>query len=345
MKESIAAGLLLTVLLFTMSWLHAIPETKTEPPREEALAVQETAVASVETQSVETQSVQQTENLLKDSDIELRVKLNGGVQHITMAEYLPCVIRGEMPPDFDLEALKAQAAAERTYILYQMEKGAKVTHPEADVCDDPSCCSAYLSEDDARKRWGDRFAEWEEKIQTAVRETDGAIMRYDGEPIMAVFHSSSAGTTAACGDVWMADLPYLVSVESPETADSVPNYYSVKTVSRDEFCRIFKSKYPAADFSGAWVAGRTENSSGRVESLTIGGVTVSGGDVRSLYGLRSTCFTVEVGDAVTFHVTGYGHGVGMSQYGAEELAKQGKNWQEILQWYYKDISIDGYTSR
>lgn len=330
MKESAAAGLLLTILLFAMSWLQTEqtpqPETAVEP---DTISLTEESVSAD----------------LPDGEIKLRAKIGDSLQTVTMADYLPGVLRAEMPPTFAPEALKAQAVAERTYICYQMEKGAKPAHPDADVCDDASCCSAYLSEADARKKWGDNFAAYEEKIQAAVTATDGAVMLYAGEPIMAVFHSSSAGKTAACDDVWSAELPYLVSVKSPETADSVPDYYSVRTFSCDEFKRIFAASHPDADFGGTWIKDRTENSSGRVERITVGGITVSGGEMRSLYGLRSTCFTVETGDAVTFHVTGYGHGVGMSQYGAQELAKENKSWQEILKWYYTDITIGGYTNR
>ena len=329
MKQSIAAGLVLTVLLFAVSWLHAAQDV----PAEEHPAQEEPA-----------EPAPTTPDTLPDDQLRLRAKIGNTLQTVTMAEYLPGVIRAEMSPTFEAEALKAQAVAERTYICYQMTKGAKSAHPDADVCDDAACCSAYLSEQDARQKWGESFEAYEEKVQAAVAATDGVIMLYGGEPIMAVFHSSSAGKTASCDDVWSAELPYLVSVESPETADSVPNYYSVRTFSRDEFKQIFTASHPDADFSGVWVSDRLENSSGRVERITVGGVSVTGGEMRSLYGLRSTCFTVETGDDVTFHVTGYGHGVGMSQYGARELAKEGKTWQEILQWYYTDITFGGYTN-
>ena len=329
MKESIAAGLLLTAFLFVVSGLHAAQA----PPKTEPSALE----TKTETEGLASAG-------LPDGELTLRARIGGTLQTVTMADYLPGVIRAEMLPTFEPEALKSQAVAERTYICYQMAKGAKSAHPDADVCDDAACCSAYLSEEDARKKWGENFAVYEEKIRAAVAATDGVIMLYDNAPIMAVFHSSSAGKTAACDDVWSAELPYLVSVESPETADSVPNYYSVRTFSRDEFRRIFAAAHPNADFGGTWIADRREDSSGRVESIAVGGITVSGSEMRSLYGLRSTCFTVETGDSVTFHVTGYGNGVGMSQYGAQELAKQGKSWQEILQWYYTDITFGGYTN-
>ena len=342
MKESLVAGLLLTILLFTTSWLHAA-----QPPApalaEEPAAPTPAATPTATPAEALTQTAPAT---LPDDQIQLRAKIGNTVQTVTMANYLPGVIRAEMSPAFELEALKAQAVAERTYICYQMEKGAKAAHPDADVCDSAACCSAYLSEADARQKWGDSFEVYEQRVQAAVADTDGVVMLYGGAPIMAVFHSSSAGKTAACDDVWTAELPYLVSVESPETADTVPNYYSVRTFSRDEFRRIFADAHHDADFSGTWIADRRENASGRVESVTVGGITVTGGEMRNLYGLRSTCFTLEEdSDAITFHVTGYGHGVGMSQYGAQELAKEGRSWREILQWYYTDITFGGYTNR
>ena len=184
-------------------------------------------------------------------------------------------------------------------------------------------------------------------MQQAVADTDGQVVLYDGAPIMAVFHSSSAGATAGIGEVWTAELPYLVSVKSPEDSDSVPNYYSVNTFTAEEFRATFQKAHPEAKLSGdtsGWIRDVVLTDAGRVSSAVVGGVTVTGKELRSLYGLRSTAFTVEAdGKSVTFHVTGYGHGVGMSQYGANELAKEGKTWQEILQWYYTGVTIGLYN--
>ena len=184
-------------------------------------------------------------------------------------------------------------------------------------------------------------------MQQAVADTDGQVVLYDGAPIMAVFHSSSAGATAGSGEVWTAELPYLVSVKSPEDSDSVPNYYSVNAFTAEEFRAAFQKAHPEAKLSGdtsGWIGDVVLTDAGRVSSAVVGGVTVTGKELRSLYGLRSTAFTVEAdGKSVTFHVTGYGHGVGMSQYGANELAKEGKTWQEILQWYYTGVTIGLYN--
>ena len=313
MRRSMAAALVLTVLLFGGAYLAAGGER-----------VPETREGDAQEQSAQGQ---------RDSAVLLTVQDGETVESMALDQYLRGVVRGEMPASFELEALKAQAAAERTYVYYQLAAGRKEAHPDADVCTDPGCCSAWLSEEAAREKWGEDFDGWESRIEEAVAATDGQTALYDGQPILAVFHSSSAGATAASGDVWAAELPYLVSVKSPEDADSVPNYYSVNTFTAEEFRTIFCKAYPEAKLSGdtgGWVKDVLLTDTGRVASATVGGVSVTGKELRSLYGLRSTAFTVEAsGDSVTFRVTGYGHGVGMSQYGANALAKEGKTWQEL----------------
>lgn len=324
MRSCAAVTLVLMLLLFGIPWLAEAPEGGQAQP--EPLAAEEQRA---------------------DADIALTV-WDGQEQlrQMTMAEYLPGVVRGEMPAAFSQQALDAQAVAERTFICYHMAGGRKDAHPEADVCTSSACCSAYVSQEDAAARWGDKAEEYETKVQQAVRDTDGQIILYDGSPILAAFHSSSAGVTADSGDVWSSSLPYLHSVETPEGEDSVPNYYSVSTFSPEEFREIFLAAHGDADLSGdpaEWFRDRTVNDSGRVEHMTIGGVSVKGTEVRQLFSLRSACFTVDTGEeGVAFRVTGFGHGVGMSQYGAELLARQGKTWQEIIHWYYADVTIGAY---
>ena len=323
MRSCFTASLVLLVLLFGLPWL-SVPAQEEEgetPPVEQASSA--------------------------DDSVTLTVWDGSEVQEMTVAEYLPGVVRGEMPASFELEALKAQAVAERTYIYYKMTTGTKPAHPDAAVCMSSSCCSAYTAADKAAAKWGDKAAEYEQRIQTAVSETDGQVLLYNDQPILAAFHSSSNGTTASSGDVWVSDLPYLSSVASPESGDTVPNYYSTKTFTCEEFRQTFTAACPEAVFSdnpADWVKNLTLNDSGRVETVEIGGVQVEGTQVRTIFGLRSASFTVETdASGVTFRVTGYGHGVGMSQYGANELARQGKTWREILQWYYTGITIGGFA--
>ena len=326
MRQTIGAGLLLLLLLFLPPWLRAEDTTNTGG----------------------TAAPLQTEQSVPDgtgSDAAHTVRLWNGsaVETMTAAEYLPGVVRGEMPAAFETEALKAQAVAERTYLYYRMASAPKENHPDADVCTDPACCTAWLSETDARAKWGDKFDQCEVKIQQAVTDTDGQVVLYEGAPIMAVFHSSSAGKTAEAGDVWSGDVPYLRSVDSPEGEETVPNYYSAAEFTAAEAKTLLAQAHPELTFSGGpdkWFGAVERDDSGRVSTVEVCGAPLRGVEVRRIFSLRSACFTIDAAaERVTFRVTGYGHGVGMSQYGANELARQGKTWQEILMWYYADITV------
>jgi stage II sporulation protein D len=279
----------------------------------------------------------------RDSAATVRVAMeDGGVEELTVSDYLWSVLAAEMPASFELEALKAQAVTARTYTAWKMQTS-QANHPDADVCTDSTCCQAYLSRAQAAAAWGEQAAAYEQKLAAAVADTDGEILTYQGQPIQAVFFSSAAGRTQDAVAVWGNEVPYLVGVDSPEGED-VPNYHTQVTLSAEEFRATFLDSYPAADLSGtpgSWFENFVSTASGAVDSVDVGGVTVRGTQLRRLFSLRSASFTVETGeDTVTFQVTGYGHGVGMSQYGANTLAGQGKTYQEILQWYYTGVELE-----
>ena len=320
MRKYAAAGLVLTVLLFGGAYLAAGgPAAEPEPAAPETAAMHH------------------------DRDVTLTIQDGGTTEQMTLERYLTGVVRGEMPASFEMEALRAQAAAERSYVYYQLAAGRKDAHPDADFCTDHTCCSAYLSETAAREKWGGDFAPWNTRVEQAVSDTDGQVVLYNGRPILAVFHSSSAGRTAAAGDVWSGDLPYLVSVDSPEGEATVPNYYSTVTFTAAEAKEKLLAAHPELKLSGTpdrWFGAAAENGSGRVETVSVGGTDIEGTELRRIFGLRSACFTVAAdSESVTFRVTGYGHGVGMSQYGANQLAREGKTWQEILEWYYTGATV------
>ena len=320
MRKYAAAGLVLTVLLFGGAYLAAGgPAAEPEPAAPETAAVHH------------------------DRDVTLTIQDGETTEQMTLERYLTGVVRGEMPASFEMEALRAQAAAERSYVYYQLAAGRKDAHPDADFCTDHTCCSAYLSETAAREKWGGDFAPWNTRVEQAVSDTDGQVVLYNGRPILAVFHSSSAGRTAAAGDVWSGDLPYLVSVDSPEGEETVPNYYSTVTFTAAEAKEKLLAAHPELKLSGTpdrWFGAAAENGSGRVETVSVGGTDIEGAELRRIFGLRSACFTVAAdSESVTFRVTGYGHGVGMSQYGANQLAREGKTWQEILEWYYTGATV------
>ena len=278
-----------------------------------------------------------------DRGVPVRVKLpDGTVSQTNLADYLWRVVAAEMPASFHAEALKAQTVAARTYAVAKMAATVD-NHPDADMCTDITCCQAYITPEAAAANWGEEAQRYTEKIAQAVTETDGMVATYGGVPIQAVFFSSAAGHTLPAAEVWGNAVPYLSGVTSPE-GEEVPNYHSTMSLTVDGFQSIFRSQYPQADFSGpesGWFSGVIQNSVGGVEKLVIGGVEVSGMDVRTLFGLRSTQFTLGLIDGlVQFSVTGYGHGVGMSQYGANALAGEGKTYEEIIKWYYTGVEVE-----
>ena len=327
----------LIFLLFFLPWLWAEETGSSALPEG---AQEETAPEAEE-------SVQEEIPVtVYDSAQPLRVKIGDTIQEMDLETYLCGVVRAEMPASFELEALKAQAIAARTYTYYKMENGPSANHPDADACDDITCCQAYKSEADAAVDWGMSTAVYENKIRRAVAETDGEVVLYEGEPVLAVFHSSSAGATQNVEDVWQNSLPYLQSVDSPEGADAVPNYYSKVAFTLTDFKERFIGQYPTANLSGSpsnWFTNIQQTETGAVLSLEVGGVVVKGADLRTLLGLRSTTFTIDFTDTeVVFSVTGYGHGVGLSQYGANVLAEEGWTCEEILEHYYTGAAVGLY---
>ena len=283
----------------------------------------------------------------EDGKIDVRVSLGDGeILTLPLDKYLWRVVAAEMPASFEPEALKAQVVAARTYTVSKMGRTVE-THPDADVCTDITCCQAYTDPAEAAANWGDSAQAYTDKIAAAVADTDGMVALFQGAPIQAVFFSSAAGKTVDAVEVWGNSVPYLTSVDSPEGEEDVPNYHSTVTVPLEEFKAKISAAHPDADLSGepaGWFANTVQNSGGGVEYVDVGGVTLRGSELRTLFGLRSTYFTPSaVAEGVSFSVTGYGHGVGMSQYGANTLAKEGKDYQEILKWYYTGVEIGPYT--
>ena len=263
----------------------------------------------------------------------------GKVVTQTMDEYLVGVVAAEMPAAFDTQALMAQAVAARTYALQKMKSSSSPTHSNADVCTDFRHCQAYITEEKAKTNWGKNASENYKKCKNAVVQTSGEIMVYDGEPIKAVFHSSSSGQTENASDVWGSDVPYLTSVKSPGE-QLCPSHKSEVTVSEDEFKSALSKKYNV-DFSGSFI-GKTERSkSGLVKTIAVGDKTIKGTQMRELFGLRSANFKIErTGGNIVFKVSGNGHGVGMSQYGAQYLATHGYDYKRILKKYYSGAQLE-----
>ena len=264
----------------------------------------------------------------------VRLLLDGEVRVLPLEEYLVGVLAGEMPASFAPEALKAQAVAARTFALYC---AASHKHADADVCGDAGCCQAWLDEERMRLNWGGDYEQNFARLRAAAEQTAGEYLSYEGQPVFAAFHCSSAGATEASAAIWNPR-PYLVSVPSPESADTVPRYISRLLCTPLDFRDTLLAAHPEADLSSepaGWLGPVEHDESGRVASVLLGGVPVRGTELRSLFSLRSTAFTLAYSEeGFCFTVTGSGHGVGMSQYGAEVMARNGADYREILAHYY-----------
>lgn len=278
--------------------------------------------------------------------IKLLHTKTGEIEEINLDEYLCGVISAEMPASYELEALKAQAVVARTYTLYKMIN-AKPHGEEADICDSFQCCQAWISKEDRFAKWaeGTQEANWN-KIVTAVNETKGKVITYDGKIINAFFHANSGGKTEVPVNVWGGTgYPYLQVVET-SGEEGYTQYSSVVELTVEEFINKFKEKY--ADISidmnnlEEEIKIQEYTESGRVKTLKVGNKNIAGTEVRTILGLRSTNFNMELdvqNSKVKFDVTGYGHGVGMSQTGADAMAKQGSTYEQIVKHFYVGVEI------
>lgn len=277
-----------------------------------------------------------------DGEAMLTVLTADGLSTMSMAEYIPHAVAAEMPASFNEEALKAQSVAIRSYAM-RMCLHDNPNHPQADICASPACCEGYITDAEMREKWGEAYEDMLFKISSACRATDGEYLAYEGEVIQAVFHAASEGATEASGSIW-SELPYLVSVESPESAESVPALVTSGEFTPEEFRAAVLSVYPGASLDTAtpegWLGGIERTESGRVKSLKLGDITITGNEARQIFLLRSTDFDlVFEGGEFKFTVRGYGHGVGMSQQGANILAGQGYSYREILLHYYQGAEV------
>ena len=267
----------------------------------------------------------------------------GEIEELPLDTYLLGVVSAEMPANFEQEALNAQALVARTYTIYSIVHN-QDKHGEADICDDSNCCQAWISKEDRMARWeeAERESNWR-KIEVAVNTTAGRIITYNGEVIDAFFHSNSGGTTEAPVNVWGGtNYPYLQSVETAGE-DAYSQYSSEVVLTKEELQNKILAKH--SDFTIDYnqsdciqILEYTE--SGRVKTIKIGNLNLSGVEVRSTLGLKSANFEITIdGDNIKFAVKGYGHGVGMSQTGADSMAKSGSNYEEIVKHFYTGVEI------
>ena len=269
--------------------------------------------------------------------VPLRMKLrqrDGTTVTMDMDEYLVGVVLAEMPADFEPDAKKAQAVVARTFTRKAAVTSGK--HGDGSVCTDSACCQAYITEAEYLAKGGSQWAV--DGARAAVEATSGYVLTYEGSLIEATYFSCSGGLTEDAVAVWGTDFPYLRSVASPGEEEAV-HYTDTVTFQKDEFAdRLGVSLTgPSSD----WIGAVTYTSGGGVDTIRIGGKSFSGTEVRSLLGLRSTVFTISAGEeTVTVTTRGFGHRVGMSQYGADAMAAAGSTYDEILAWYYQGTTLE-----
>lgn len=260
--------------------------------------------------------------------------LDGTISWIELERYITGVVLAEVPPEFESEALRAQAVVARTYALKRQEEGVK--HPLGAVCADPGCCQAYRDAEDYLAAGG--LESDVEKVKNAVVSTAGQVLLYDDRLIEATYFSCSGGKTEKAAAVWGTDVPYLQSVLSPGEETS-PKYEATVRFSKEQLSELLGISLLGQPEK--WITMQIYTEGGGVGSVMIAGHTFTGVELRKRLGLNSTAFTVTVdGNGLTFTTYGHGHRVGMSQYGAEAMAVSGSSYQQILAYYYQGTRID-----
>ncbi len=286
----------------------------------------------------ETRNVQKASAQIKE-DSEDTVTLirseSGKKITLSMSDYIIGVVSAEISPLYSEEAIKAQAVASHTYALYQQRNNVTLT-------DDYKKHQAYISPEEAKEKWGEKYEIYSKKITSAVSEVKDKIITYDSEIILPAFFALCSGKTENCEDIWGGKVPYLVSVTS--TGDTLSSDLTSEAKFTEE---EFKSKIEASGnitLNGKaenWVTSLESTQAGAVKKITVCEKDFTGSEIQSMFALKSNNFTVKYADnCFVFTVTGNGHGVGMSQYGADFMARQGSNYEEILKHYYTGVEIE-----
>lgn len=324
MKRLFIVGMIIAIVILILpAVLVAFIAKKEEAPQSET-------VSSTKVETV-------NEHIFTNDDISIAVyrSKEERIEKHPLEQYVVGVVASEMPVQFELEALKAQALAARTYIVRQMLSETDIILPEGAIVTDTIIHQVFQNEQELQDRWGKDY-QWKiEKIKEAVAATSGQILTYKGEPIEASFFSTSNGYTENSEDYWQNKIPYLRSVASPWDRHS-PKYKTTTTMPVSQFEQRLGVKV-TSETVGDIIERTTSN---RVKKVSINGKQFSGREIREKLELNSTDFTWrKAGNEIVIETKGWGHGVGMSQYGAEGMAKEGKTYEEIVRYYYQGVDI------
>lgn len=277
-------------------------------------------------------------SMINKEKIKLLLTESNQVIELSFDDYIKGVLLGEVPITYEIEALKSQAIVARTYTLYKLKNNPSA-HDNADMCDNINCCQAYKTKEYAFASWNDEDekARWA-KLENAVDETKNMVITYSGEIIEAFFHAHSGGKTENVKYVWSGiEMPYLKSVDSNEGYA----YTDSKSFTKEEFYELIKNEVPNYNIKNSKIEIIDYTGSGRVNTLKIDDIEIKATKLRSMLNIRSTNFRIEEKDnTITFYTVGYGHGVGLSQEGANQMALQGSSANDIIKHYYTGVEVE-----
>lgn len=300
-----------------------------------ALSNEESANPLETSAAVTREDLSQKSSINTYDTFKIKMSADGSIVTLTRDDYIFGVVAAEMPALFESETLKAQAVAAYSYACRKKA----TADSEYDLTDNPKTHQCYVSRETVRERWGEKADEYTEKIESAVKSVSGQVLTYDGSIALTAYHAISSGRTENCKDVWGSEVPYLVSVDSvgDKTAEK---YLTTRTLSADEVSSLMSGISKTQGDAKNWFTDIKRCDTGRVKSLKFCGSDTTGSTVAEALSLRSSNFDISVSDsAFTFTVRGYGHGLGMSQNGADYMAKQGSSYEEILKWYYRGCEL------
>ena len=293
-------------------------------------------LCSLSLQAENNKQIQKTTTDTSPDTVSVFIMSDNKAIDIEILDYLVGAVAAEMPASFETEALKAQAVACYSYMLWIKENS---DNAEYDISNDPSTHQGYLTEDEMKEKWGDKYDSYKNKIEEAVSSVYGQYMTYNGEVILALFHAISPGKTQNSEEVWHSALPYIKSESAPGDSLS-PNFDTTVTVTCKKIRDIFSVDSDVKDSELIDIFALSDNSF--IKEIPLGNATVSAGDIASKLGLKSPYFTADYKEGnYIFKVKGYGHGLGMSQYSADYMARQGSTYLEILNHFYSNIKIEG----
>lgn len=349
MRHSTITALIFALIMFLIPLL-ALNDANLQmaPPAPSKANVQEAApITSVESKLPKAPSSPDTTArvVLSDDGFLLRDIGTGELIEVTARDYVRGSLAAEMPPTFHPEALKAQAVAAHTYAL-QYKQHSRSQKADADLEVDTKAWKGYTTEEIFRERYGTLADAYWKVICEAADSVCGYVLTYEEEPIVAAYHSMSNGSTEDASNVWNGGKPYLVPVES--FGDTLaPDYTTKELRSVEEVENALRAAYPEIELGESpseWLEIATRSESGYITKLAAGSLSITGKELRSLLNLRSSDFTISCDEQqFTFTVNGYGHGVGLSQYGADYMARQGATFDEILLHYYQDVKLSAIT--